>query len=282
MKLVKNNKCSRHVGLISISLLVVLIAGHSNSYAAPVGFETDAYYAGAAGSGRYSASAFSEKNVARVEVSAFYTVVADENGDLQPVNSQASATADSESYLEVRGGNQGDIVNVDVMYSFEIGIWRSPGDNIASANSTIGIFDLGLNGSDYANVETVGILWEAELDAHFGSGSTTTSFGLGDEDVTLTHTLSLISGNDYLIELETLAEVAAFANFDNSGGGWARAEAFADPTFSLAADSSGFSLDHFTPEGSAAASVVPIPAAAWLFGSALLTLAGIKRRKAAV
>jgi len=35
-------------------------------------------------------------------------------------------------------------------------------------------------------------------------------------------------------------------------------------------------------KGSALVSSVPIPAAAWLFGSALLTLAGLKRRKAAV
>jgi hypothetical protein len=243
----------------------------------PAGFEAEAYYAGLSGYGRYSGSALSEKNVARAEVSAFGYWVYDADGNSISMDSEARADVDSQSYLEVRGGSLGDTVSVDVMYSLEIGIWRSPLKNIASANSLIIINDLGFAGTDYDIADSLAILWEAELDAHFASGDSSTSYGAGDEFVTLSHTLSLISGHDYLIELETLAEATAFAS--DSTAGWARAEAFADPTFSLATGNSGFSLNHFTPEGSATVSSVPVPATAWLFGSALIGLVGIKRKK---
>jgi len=275
MESIKSIKISRHAGLTILSLFTVLVLGHSNTYALPVGFE--AYEVEITGAGRHSASALSEQNVARVEVSAFFS------GDIDgyPLVGEASAYASSESYLEVRGGEEGNTVLVDIAYSLEIGIWKSANDSIGSANSLIDIVDVGLSGVNFANADSLNILWEAELDAHFAGSNTTTAFGQGDEFVTLTHTLSLLSGHDYLIALETWAGVTAsyHETANQIFGGWARAEAFADPSFSLAAGNgdAAFSLNHITPDGSATASV-PLPATAWLFAPGLLMLS-LRRTK---
>ena len=158
-------------------------------------------------------------------------------------NAQSSAYAEAESTLHVTGGAMNSDVAVTVHYALEIFGRKSAVNSIASANSLIDITDI-------TDPDT--IIWEKELDLHLTGGSTLNE--QGDITVMLTDTITLKSGHSYIVALESFAEATAFTAMNGEGGvtlGWARAEAEADPTFSIeGANPEGFGLNHVVVQGS--------------------------------
>lgn len=242
--------------LLATPLLILSLT--TTAFAAVVPYETEILIK----EGNATIDAFSTANIAEVEVFA--------TGDIDGYG-QAAGYASSESTLQVRGGGIDAVVLIDITYTMEVTTYKDPNsggelfrETTASANTIVDIADV---------LDDESSIWEAELDL-FTTGVLT---GEEDDADNITVTVGLLSGHDYIVALEAFAEVRVV------GAGFARAEAFVDPVFSINTSQAGFenfSVLQIAPPGSSTvSSVVPVPAAVWLFGSSLAGLGWMRRKQ---
>lgn len=150
--------------------------------------------------------------------------------------------------------------------------------NAALINGSLGVGGVYVaTGSDLSNVSAISI---TDVGANFGTGDIafTTGAGVGGVSVSLTSfdpVSNFISIDGWNLDLATLnIDDRTSSTLDLSGTGILSGSGF-DPTNVTWT----FSAQSLTSYSMTATTVVPVPAAAWLFGSGLIGLAGIARRK---
>jgi hypothetical protein len=130
---------------------------------------------------------------------------------------------------------------------------------------TESLFDVSFNLSTESSIDLTGYLYG--MDENFGSGDASISLYSG----TSTSAGSLLFSSSVSAVSNGIEEIFPAFN-DILAAGDYRIVAIANPYFQIA--NSSFSLQaDFTP------TVVPVPAAVWLFGSGLFALAGLAKRK---
>ena len=170
---------------------------------------------------------------------AIVYVQADGGGDSGGDVNQAGGYASSESTLQIRGGDFGSTVFVDVTYTMEVNTLKGKDD--LEGNATVNIESL-VNIADLSDQEV--IIWEADLDLYTTGAQTQEA----DDAEEVVETIALLSGHDYVLSLEVTAEARAIGK--NLARG--EAEALIEPCVSINTEQAGyenFSMKRITPNG---------------------------------
>jgi PEP-CTERM motif len=190
--------------------------------------------------------------------------------DNGPINGTTDAWTINFGYIVSDTFGSGPGVTNPVATGFSFGVWEFPGDTMSSVDWSI------TGGENSGFVAGSGTASGANLSDSFIS---TNQFGYDIDKISVSGlNVSLISGAQYWLNLQNAAVPSGDPVFwdENSGVGCG---GFACPSSASESAVGTIAGEAFTISGTAGTSTTPEPSSIMLFGSGILGLAGVLRRK---
>ena len=190
--------------------------------------------------------------------------------DNGPINGTTDAWTINFGYIVSDTFGTGPGLTNPVVTGFAFGVWEFPGDSMSSVQWSI------TGGENSGSVAGSGTASGANLSDTFIS---TNQFGYDIDKISVTGlNVSVISGAQYWLNLQNAAVPSGDPVFwdENSGVGCG---GFACPSSASESAVGTIAGEAFTISGTAGTSTTPEPSSIMLFGSGILGLAGVLRRK---